>query len=78
MYQSCPRGLPRHIREDEQGRKKMGEWKGLVREKWEGGGGRKHYFASEQAVFRPKHAPSRWSSPDDIQNHMARGSVASL
>ena len=34
MYQSCSRGLPRDICEDEQGRAKMGERKEHVREKW--------------------------------------------
>lgn len=38
----------------------MGEQKGL---KWEGGGGRNPYFTSDRTFFRPKYAPSRWSSP---------------
>lgn len=71
MHQSCSRGLPRHIREDEQGRAKMGKRQELVRGKWKGSGGRIPYFASGRAVFRPEHAPSRWSSPGDRQGYVA-------
>lgn len=49
----------------------MGKWKGRVKEEWEGSGGRDLYFASDRAVFRLKHAPSRWSSPDDRHDYMA-------
>ena len=70
MHQSCPGRLSWHIREDEQGRAKMGKWEELVRESeglWEL---QCLLCLCGRAVFRAKFAPSRWTSFGDEQGYV--------